>query len=85
MPVDLRLDTAFGILEKTEDIDTTKNQETLGIVGAIYKRKWEVDNQKMQLERSLLYYRRGYREGAENDFGYTGINAAFVLDWFWLM
>jgi predicted acylesterase/phospholipase RssA len=81
LPVDLRLDTAFRILEEIEDIDTTKNQETLGIIGAIYKRKWEVDNQKMQLERALLYYRRGYREGAEKDFGYTGINAAFVLDW----
>ncbi len=81
LPIDLRLDAAFKILEEVEDTDTTKNQETLGIIGAIYKRKWEVDNQKMQLERALLYYRRGYREGAEKDFGYTGINAAFVLDW----
>jgi predicted acylesterase/phospholipase RssA len=81
LPIDSRLDKALKILEEVEDIDTTKDQETLGIIGAIYKRKWEVDNQKMQLERALLYYRRGYQEGAEKDYGYTGINVAFVLDW----
>ena len=81
LPMDSRLDKAFEILEKVENLDMTTNQETLGITGAIFKRKWEVDNQKMQLERALLYYRRGYREGAEKDYGYTGINAAFVLDW----
>lgn len=81
LPVDLRLDNALKILKKVENLDTTVKQETLGIVGAIYKRKWEVDNQKIQLELALLYYRRGYEQGAENDQGYTGINAAFVLDW----
>ena len=81
LPIDLRLDEALKILEEVENFETTKNQETLGLIGAIYKRKWEVDNQKMQLERSLLFYLRGYRQGAENDQGYTGINAAFVLDW----
>lgn len=81
LPIDLRLNEAHDILTQVEDISTTTNQETLGLIGAIYKRRWEVDNQKMQLERALLYYMRGYNEGAENDQGYTGINAAFVLDW----
>jgi hypothetical protein len=80
LPADARLDNALKFLQRVEKLSTTKNQETLGLVGAIYKRKWEVDNQKQQLERSLLYYLRGYQEGAENDQGYTGINAAFVLD-----
>lgn len=80
LPADMRLDEALDILSRTEDLAETKNQETLGLVGAIYKRKWEVDNQKIQLERSLLYYTRGYGEGAVNDQGYTGINAAFNLD-----
>ncbi|MCA1592876.1 MAG: patatin-like phospholipase family protein [Acidobacteria bacterium] len=80
LPADLRLDRALDILRSCEDLTTTKNQETLGITGAIYKRKWEVDSQRQQLERSLFYYLRGYAEGAEKDQGYTGINAAFVLD-----
>lgn len=80
LPADARLDHALKILRRVEKLDTTKNQETLGLVGAVYKRKWEIDNQKQQLERSLLYYKRGYQEGAEKDQGYTGINAAFVLD-----
>jgi predicted acylesterase/phospholipase RssA len=81
LQADARLDRAFGILRQScEDISTTTDQETLGITGAIYKRKWELDNQKQQLERALNYYQRGYEQGVANDQGYTGINAAFVLD-----
>ena len=81
LQADARLDRALEILrQSSEDINTTTNQEMLGITGAIYKRKWELDNQKQQLERSLNYYLRGYAQGPANDQGYTGINAAFVLD-----
>jgi predicted acylesterase/phospholipase RssA len=81
LQADARLDRALEILNQScEDINTTTDQETLGITGAIYKRKWELDNQKQQLERALNYYLRGYAQGAANDQGYTGINAAFVLD-----
>jgi predicted acylesterase/phospholipase RssA len=80
LPADSRLDRALEILREVEDLSETHNQETLGLVGAIYKRKWEVDNQKPQLERALFYYLRGYAEGAERDQGYTGINAAYILD-----
>jgi predicted acylesterase/phospholipase RssA len=80
LPADSRLDRALDILESIEDLKATKNQETLGIAGAIYKRKWEVDSQKQHLERSLAFYLRGYDLGIKSDNGYTGINAAFVLD-----
>jgi predicted acylesterase/phospholipase RssA len=88
LPADARLDRAFGVLRQScEDLGTTTDQETLGITGAIYKRKWELDSQKQQLERSLNYYLRGYKNPdpqqpprPETDQGYTGINAAFVLD-----
>jgi predicted acylesterase/phospholipase RssA len=60
--------------------DCTKDQETLGQVGAIYKRKWELTGQNVFLERSLAYYQRGYEQGVAKDYGYTAINAAFVLD-----
>jgi predicted acylesterase/phospholipase RssA len=80
LQADARLESALEILRSCEDINTTLNQETLGITGAIYKRKWEIDNQKQQLERALNYYQRGYEQGPAKDQGYTGINAAFVLD-----
>jgi predicted acylesterase/phospholipase RssA len=81
LQADARLDRALEILQQScEDINTTTNQETLGLTGGIYKRKWELDNQKQQLERALNYYKRGFAEGPAHDQGYTGINAAFVLD-----
>jgi predicted acylesterase/phospholipase RssA len=80
LPADERLDRALGILNQVADFDTTTDQETLGLIGSIFKRKWEVDNQRQNLERSLFYYLRGYEQGPVKDLGYTGINAAFVLD-----
>ncbi len=80
LPISDRLDRALKILNKADDLLKTKNQESLGLAGAIYKKIWEVDGQKQNLERSLSYYDRGYRQGPVNDCGYTGINAAYVLD-----
>ncbi len=86
LPTDGRLDRALEILEEvenlrdTEEQKTTRNQETLGLLGSIYKRKWEIDTQRQNLERSLYYYLRGYWQGVISDQGYTGINAAFVLE-----
>lgn len=84
LPVDRRLDRALEILREVEDLSATPNPETLGLAGAIYKRKWEVDNQKAQLERSLFYYLRGHAasgaSGLKADQGYNGINAAYILD-----
>jgi predicted acylesterase/phospholipase RssA len=68
--------------------------ETLGLAGAIHKRRWALDGQRVHLERSLAAYSRGYaiasrrREAAGaaaatallDDLAFTGINAAFVLD-----
>jgi predicted acylesterase/phospholipase RssA len=80
LPADDRLDLALGILERADDLALTENQETLGLAGAISKRKWEVDPKRQALERSLHYYLRGYEQGTAGDQGYTGINAAFVHD-----
>ena len=80
LPVSDRLDRAFKMLNEADNLLETRNQETLGLAGAIYKRIWEVDGQKQTLERSLYYYDRGYQEGPVNDYGYTGLNAAYVLD-----
>ena len=80
LPVDERYEDALRILGEVEDLRFTRTQETLGLAGAIYKSKWEAFGQKPDLERSAGYYLRGYVEGVRKDLGYTGVNAAFVLD-----
>jgi predicted acylesterase/phospholipase RssA len=80
LPVLQALDQALAILQGFFDLANTPDQETLGIAGAIHKRRWQVTGQKDQLERSYRYYRHGYESGPLNDCGYTAINAAFVLD-----
>ncbi|MGH9939277.1 MAG: tetratricopeptide repeat-containing protein [Blastocatellia bacterium] len=80
LPPDEKLDDAFNILREADVLQITKDQETLGLAGAIHKRRWEIDGQKQHLERSLAFYLRGHAQGVKGDFGYTGINAAFVLD-----
>ncbi|MDD5580436.1 MAG: patatin-like phospholipase family protein [Methylobacter sp.] len=74
------LDQAIEILREAFDLVTTTNQETLGLAGAIYKRRWEVQGNKVNLERALAYYERGFNAGVEGDDGYTAINAAFIQD-----
>src|SRR5688572_10841732 len=78
-PLVERLDDALRLLEEEEDLAATTNQETLGITGAIFKRRWQADGRKENLETSFEYYRRGFDEGPDKDAGYTGINAACVL------
>ncbi len=73
------LSSALQILEAEFDLAATHDQETLGLVGAIYKRRWEIDGNKRHLEQSLHYYRRGFELGMAPD-GHTAINAAFVQD-----
>jgi predicted acylesterase/phospholipase RssA len=80
LSVDDRLDRALGILEEVDPLEVSKDQETLGQAGAIYKRKWELNGSAAHLETSLAYYLRGFNEGVVKDFGYTAINAAFVLE-----
>jgi predicted acylesterase/phospholipase RssA len=79
IPLSPRLSRALEILGDGEDLATTVNQETLGIAGAIHKRRWEATLRVAELERSLHYYHRGFEQGFD-DLGYTAINAAFVLD-----
>jgi predicted acylesterase/phospholipase RssA len=83
------LDRAREYVEATSECQPTlvpegpgAVQETLGIAGGIYKRRWQATGGREDLLQSLQYYLAGYRLGihAEQDQGYTAINAAFVLD-----
>jgi len=82
LPAADRFKRALEILNEADVLNPTPNekQESAGLRGAIYKRKWQVEGQRVDLERALAYYLSGYEMGPEHDQGYTGINAAFVLD-----
>ena len=107
LPTDERLTRALAIIKTLHDgtgQSPGQCQETYGVTGAIYKRLWEYDGQKQNLERALDFYLKGYAVGlpedaatddvlaylikhrkaarisTKDDNGYTGINAAFVLD-----
>jgi predicted acylesterase/phospholipase RssA len=80
LPAEERLDRALGILDAADPLGASIEQETLGQAGAIFKRKWELTASGSYLETSLAYYLRGHAQGVANDYGYTAINAAFVLD-----
>jgi predicted acylesterase/phospholipase RssA len=78
--VDERLEKAVDILRMSDDIERTTDRETLGLMGAIYKRKWEATGQERDLEQALAFYQRGWETGTTEDYGWNGINAAFILD-----
>jgi predicted acylesterase/phospholipase RssA/tetratricopeptide (TPR) repeat protein len=82
LPADQRFQRALSILDKADNLEKSRNRETLGLAGAIYKRLWEVEGGRENLEKSYAYYRRGTLEKV--DFGdspyYTHINSAYLLD-----
>ncbi|HZK55545.1 MAG TPA: TRAFs-binding domain-containing protein [Desulfosporosinus sp.] len=56
---------------------TSTDPETLGLAGAIYKRLWEKQGNRLDLDQAIVYYEKGFR--IENDY-YNGINAAYLLN-----
>lgn len=84
LPAADRLKRALEILDSDADLASTRSPETLGLAGAIHKRMWELDGQRRHLEDALDYYLHGHlcsQPGAPDyDFGYTGVNACFILD-----
>ena len=76
-----RLDQALPLLEEIglRNPDN-KNSETLSLGGAIYKRKWRNSGQLEHLHESLFFYLEAYKRNPEQDMGYAGVNAAFILD-----
>jgi hypothetical protein len=80
LATDLKHTRALEILQSVDPLDRSTDPETLGQAGAIYKNMWTDTGRERHLETSLAFYLRGYQQGVEKDFGYTGINAAFVLD-----
>jgi hypothetical protein len=84
LPVEARFDRALEILQEADAPSKSIDPETLGLTGAVYKRKWEFDGVVRHLETSLYWYRKGHTTSMSlplhADSGYPGINAAFVLE-----
>ena len=81
--VEFKFDSAMAILQQAVDLTGTNDPETLGLVGAIHKYKWDALGQKQDLETALVYYTRGHDADVKQGYlyrGYPGINAAYVLD-----
>jgi hypothetical protein len=51
--------------------------ETLGLWGAIHKRLWDLTRDRVQLDKGIIAYERGFYLKQDH---YTGINYAFMLD-----
>jgi hypothetical protein len=48
-----RLDRTLAILQDDRRLDQITSAESLGIAGAIYKRRWEVDAKRADVEMAL--------------------------------
>ncbi len=80
-PADKRYRQALAILVEIGLGDTEcSDKETLGQGGAIHKRLWEATGLMEHLHTALAFYRAGWERDAENDLGWCGVNAAYLLD-----
>ena len=57
--------------------DTTTDPETLGLCGAINKRRYDLTKDKQYLQRAIRFYERGYY--VKQDY-YNGINVAYLYN-----
>jgi predicted acylesterase/phospholipase RssA len=83
LPAERRFNRALQWLEEIATLDELRDQESLCLVGAIFKRQWEATGQIACLKQSLAFYRRGHDVAGpttRNFDGYGAINAAFVSD-----
>lgn len=82
LPAARRLDRALQILSENDapPLVESTSAETLGIAGAIYKRRWEVEAKRADLESSLRCYQLGHALEGDPERDYAGVNAAFVAD-----
>jgi predicted acylesterase/phospholipase RssA len=80
LPAGRRLDRALVILQEAGGLEASTCAETLGLAGAIYKRRWDVQARRVDLENALWCYRRGFDQHDQAERWYAGVNAAFVAD-----
>jgi predicted acylesterase/phospholipase RssA len=74
-----KYENAIEVLETDCALADSKDGETLGLAGSIYKRLWDHTGQRTHLEKSLKWYGKGYETAPDAD-GWLGVNTAFVSD-----
>lgn len=76
-----RFETALALLESINLRKAdNKDAETLALGGAIYKRLWEFNGQLSNLFESLAFYRAAWERNQQQDMGYGGLSAAYLMD-----
>ncbi|TGM73637.1 DUF4071 domain-containing protein [Leptospira levettii] len=70
------LEEALNLLDKLNP-STTTDPETIGLMGAIWKRKFTLSRDIEMLNKSLMYYEKGFY--LKNDY-YNGINLAYLYN-----
>ena len=81
IPARKRLEQALTLLEEIGLRNSSNdNTETLCLGGAVHKIKWQQFGQTEDLYESLSFYRTAFERNPQNDMGYGGVNAAFILD-----
>jgi predicted acylesterase/phospholipase RssA len=81
LPPDARLAAALKVLEEIGLREPgCSDPETLGQGGAVYKRAWERSGQIEDLRAALHFYQSGWSRNKQDDMGYCGVNAAYILD-----
>ena len=71
------LDDALKIIEPLAEGSGINDPETLGLTGAIYKRKWELSKDMEHLNRAIRFYKKGFEINSDH---YTGENYALCLN-----
>ncbi|HVO53241.1 MAG TPA: patatin-like phospholipase family protein [Solirubrobacterales bacterium] len=77
LPAARRLERALEVLG---DLSASTSARSLGLAGAIYKRRWDLEAKHADLESSLWCYERGYAQSGDPERHRAGIDAAFVAD-----
>ncbi len=93
LPSSFKFEKALQQLHSHLNLDETGNCETLGLAGAVYKRKWQYDHRFKNLVLSRYYYKQGYihwrafineknkdEKDVRNDSGFTAINYAYMCE-----
>ena len=80
LPALKRLEDALAILTAEAPLQRSRDAETLGIAGAIHKRRWALTADRGDLEDAHWCYSRGFASEGQERQAYCGINAAFVAD-----
>ena len=76
-----RFEAALKLLESIGLRDPlNKDAETLALGGAVYKRMWERWGKLDDAYAALNFYRAAWERNPEQDCGFGGVNAAFLLD-----